>query len=194
MTKFDISSNIIRAVGGKALAEGLKGNQVIKELNFSGNQLGYNSNDDTDTSGIIAIADVIPGMGAMTSLNLANNNIGQQYDTDGWQYDTDANEYWKEVDGEEQVSEDVPEGCVQLGVIAVANAIKDMGAMTSLNLASNDICEFGDMDGIKAIFSAVKVLVIIMVPFSSLSDLSFNCWLLVFAIIPRIWGPYWCCL
>jgi hypothetical protein len=51
--------------------------------------------------------------------------------------------------------------------------------MTSLNLASNDICEFGDMDGIKAIFSAVKVLAIILVPFSSLSDLSFNCWCLL---------------
>jgi hypothetical protein len=60
MTKFDISSNDIRAEGGKALAEGLNGNQAIKELNFSDNFLGYNSNDDSDTSGIIAIADVIP--------------------------------------------------------------------------------------------------------------------------------------
>jgi hypothetical protein len=75
MTKFDISSNDIRADGGKALAEGLKGNQVIKELNFSGNGLGYNSNGDTDTSGIIAIADVIPGMGALCSLDLSRNNI-----------------------------------------------------------------------------------------------------------------------
>jgi Ran GTPase-activating protein (RanGAP) involved in mRNA processing and transport len=76
MTKFDISSNGIRAEGGKALAEGLKGNQVIKELIFSDNDLGYNSNADTDTSGIIAIADVIPGMGAMTALNLSRNFIG----------------------------------------------------------------------------------------------------------------------
>jgi hypothetical protein len=78
MTKFDISANDIRAEGGKALAEGLKGNQVIKELNFSGNNLGCNSNLDTDTSGIIAIADVIPGMGAMTSLNLASNRLGAE--------------------------------------------------------------------------------------------------------------------
>jgi hypothetical protein len=27
-----------------------------------------------------------------------------------------------------------------------------MGAMTSLNLASNNICPYGDMDGIKAIY------------------------------------------
>jgi Ran GTPase-activating protein (RanGAP) involved in mRNA processing and transport len=78
MTKFDISSNKIYAEGGKALAEGLKGNQVIKELNFSGNDLGYNSNNVTDTSGIIAIADVIPGMGALVKLGLAQcaTNVG----------------------------------------------------------------------------------------------------------------------
>jgi hypothetical protein len=51
--------------------------------------------------------------------------------------------------------------------------------MTSLNLASNGICSYGNMDVIKAISSAVKVLAIILVPFSSLSDLSFNCWCLL---------------
>ena len=51
--------------------------------------------------------------------------------------------------------------------------------MTSLNLASNDICRNGHMDEIKAISSAIKVLAVILVPFSSLSDLSFNCWCLL---------------
>jgi Ran GTPase-activating protein (RanGAP) involved in mRNA processing and transport len=78
MTKFDISSNDIRAEGGKALAEGLKGNQVIKELNFSVNNFGDNCNDDKDTSGIIAIADVIPGMGALSSLDLSGNSLGTE--------------------------------------------------------------------------------------------------------------------
>jgi hypothetical protein len=41
MTKFDISSNDIQAEGGKALAAGLKGNKVIKELNISGSSLGH---------------------------------------------------------------------------------------------------------------------------------------------------------
>ena len=39
MTTFAISSNDIRAGGGKALAAGLKGNQVITELNISSNTL-----------------------------------------------------------------------------------------------------------------------------------------------------------
>ena len=51
--------------------------------------------------------------------------------------------------------------------------------MTSLNLAGNFICWNGDMDGIKAISSAIKVLAVILVPFSSLSDFSFNCWCLL---------------
>jgi hypothetical protein len=34
--------------------------------------LGYNCNDDTDTSGIIAIADVIPGMGALSSFTFGD--------------------------------------------------------------------------------------------------------------------------
>jgi hypothetical protein len=45
---------------------------VIKELNISDNKLGYNCNDDTDTSGIIAIADVIPGMGALSSFTFGD--------------------------------------------------------------------------------------------------------------------------
>jgi hypothetical protein len=60
-----------------------------------------------------------------------------------------------------------------------AKGIKDNGAMTSLNLSSNRIGTWGNMDGIKAIASAIKVLAIILVPFLSLSDLWFNCWCLL---------------
>jgi hypothetical protein len=103
-----MSSNNLGVDGGKVLAEGLRGNNVISELNVADNNL---CSYGRDMSGIIFLADVI----------------------------------------------------------------KDMGAMTSLNLASNNICLYGIMLGIKAISSAIKVLAIILVPFSSLSDLSFNC-------------------
>jgi hypothetical protein len=79
LTKFDISKNCLCAAGGKAVAEGLKDNQVITELNIASNRLGcktrYDS-DDADMSGVVALADVIPDMGAMTSLNLAHNELG----------------------------------------------------------------------------------------------------------------------
>jgi hypothetical protein len=75
LTKFDISSNDIWAEGGKALAAGLKGNQGITELDISENYLGLNVDADADTSGITAVANAISDMGAMTSLNLASNDL-----------------------------------------------------------------------------------------------------------------------
>jgi Ran GTPase-activating protein (RanGAP) involved in mRNA processing and transport len=78
LTKFDISKNEIRAEGGKLLAVGLKGNQVIIELNIADNQLGWDANVDADMSGIIALADVIPGMGALSVTNVMGNWIGKE--------------------------------------------------------------------------------------------------------------------
>ena len=67
-----LEGNCLRAEGGKALAAGLKGNQVITELNVSNNRLGQNSGYDADASGIIAIADAIPDMGAMSSFTFGD--------------------------------------------------------------------------------------------------------------------------
>jgi hypothetical protein len=61
--------------GGKALAAGLKCNQVITELNISANSLGINADYGCDTTGVIAIAGAIPDMGALTSLNLSSNGL-----------------------------------------------------------------------------------------------------------------------
>jgi hypothetical protein len=76
LTKFNISTNSLYAAGAKALAEGLKGNQVITELNIADNNLGYNPCVGTDMSGVIALADVIPDMRAISSVNLLKNEIG----------------------------------------------------------------------------------------------------------------------
>jgi Ran GTPase-activating protein (RanGAP) involved in mRNA processing and transport len=57
-----LQSNNLCAAGGKALAEGLKANQVITELNIASNRLGYKTlynTDGIDMSGVIALADVI---------------------------------------------------------------------------------------------------------------------------------------
>jgi hypothetical protein len=78
LSVLSLKSNNLQAAGGKALAEGLKGNQVITELDISSNNLGVNSIYNADTSGIIALADVIPDMGAMTSLNISKNSIGAE--------------------------------------------------------------------------------------------------------------------
>jgi hypothetical protein len=79
LTKFDISTNNLYAAGAKALVEGLQGNQVMTELNLAGNELGKEApgmfGQKADMSGIIALADIIPGMGALTSLILKDNRL-----------------------------------------------------------------------------------------------------------------------
>ena len=70
--KFTISDNHLTAEGGKALAEALKDNTIMKELNIAENNLGYDTYGNTDTSGVIAISDAIPTMGAMTTITFGD--------------------------------------------------------------------------------------------------------------------------
>ena len=46
----------------------------MQELNIANNNLGRDSNNG-DLSGVIAIANSIPTMGAMTSLDLSGNSL-----------------------------------------------------------------------------------------------------------------------
>jgi hypothetical protein len=72
MTQLDISENELRPDGTKALVEGLKGNNIITELNIASNNLSYHG---SNLSGFIALAGVITGMGALTSLHVGKNRI-----------------------------------------------------------------------------------------------------------------------
>jgi hypothetical protein len=67
----------------------------------------------------------------MTNLNLSNNNLGM---LSGWSGHGDGE--YRDPDG--NYHEALPAGSSD-GMIAIANAIPDMGAMTSLNLASNEL-------------------------------------------------------
>jgi hypothetical protein len=79
MTKFDISNNMLGAAGGKALAVGLKDNQIITELNIATNYFGLDMNTaEADTSGVIAIADAINDMGGATKLDVRKNCINDE--------------------------------------------------------------------------------------------------------------------
>jgi hypothetical protein len=76
LMKLDISDNSLYPAGARVLAEALQGNQVITELNIASNSLSRNANLKVDISGVAALVDVIPGIGAMKSLSLASNNLG----------------------------------------------------------------------------------------------------------------------
>jgi hypothetical protein len=139
LTKFDISRNDLRARGGMALAAGLKGNQVITELNIGSNKLGLNPNDHADTSGAVAIADVINDMWALTSLDISYNNIPsdlyqqimQKVGCDKlWPVLADTTLTELDVSGIDFGSEEA---------VAVAKYISGNGALTSLDISSNNL-------------------------------------------------------
>jgi hypothetical protein len=75
----------------------------------------------------------------MTSLNLANNNLGELLLPKCWTkssvYDNGPRHYKHHTDG--RVQEEDPSR--PFGSIAIANAIPDMGAISSVNLLKNDI-------------------------------------------------------
>jgi hypothetical protein len=80
-------------------------------------------------------------MGALTSLDLANNNIGQLAPPtplpDGWEAHSDGNHY-RHKDGSWGGLVTVP-GAKPFGAIAIASAIPDMGALSLANVMGNRI-------------------------------------------------------
>jgi hypothetical protein len=142
MTKFDISSNDIRAVGGKALAAGLKGNQVFTELNISSNRLGQNSDYDSDTSGVIALADAIPDMGALSSVNVLSNVIPVEQAQELVKI-MRSKDTLTTLCGLTGVETELDFSSQLLGAgdaVLITNDISDTRALSSLNLASNCLC------------------------------------------------------
>jgi hypothetical protein len=152
MTKFDISLNDIRAEGGKVLAAGLTGNQVITELNISSNNLGYKFDGNDDTSGVIAIADAIPDMGAMLSLHVGNNGIPKK-EMREIIIIAASNESMKilcEVPFKDKTitALDVSGKALSTeGALVVAEYLAGNRALTSLDISDNSLAKYGDMSG-----------------------------------------------
>jgi hypothetical protein len=82
--------------------------------------------------------------GALSVLNLASNNLGELVLPQGWTkvIKADWSVEYTHTDGTKQ---DQHPG-KPAGIIALASAIPDMGALTSLNLASNSIGGYTDDD------------------------------------------------
>jgi hypothetical protein len=161
---FDISNNNIRAEGGKALVEALKGNQVITTLSIAKNNLSFNSSGDNDMSGVAALADVISDMGALTKFDISNNSLcaaGAKALASGLkgnhvmtELDLAGNAFGNNGWGGSDVS----------GVVALADAIPDMGALTSLNLSSNDIGAYYDSQK-GMVVATLEGIFVVVVPF-----------------------------
>ncbi len=80
--KFDISLNALYAEGTKTIAEALKGNQTMTELSISSNNMDWDGSNHGEMSGVTAISNAIPTMGALTFLDLSSNGIPNDQKTD----------------------------------------------------------------------------------------------------------------
>jgi Ran GTPase-activating protein (RanGAP) involved in mRNA processing and transport len=135
LSSLDVSSNILRADGAKALATALESNHAITVLNVGSNQL-WRNNSAKDMSGIIALSSAIKDMGALSVLSLKGNRLG----ADGGKAlaeglkgnnvitelniaDNDLTNYGKDISG----------------IIALADAFTDMGALSKLLLKDNQL-------------------------------------------------------
>jgi hypothetical protein len=134
LTSLNISSNSLS-----------RGKLKVEPAYVKNDQLPWGSKDghyDSDVSGIVAIANAIPGMRALTSLDVSNNNLGQLVPPEGWTKGGliayPATHHWSHTDGRKEEGV-MPSGSKPAGIIALVNAIPDMRAMTSLNLASNEL-------------------------------------------------------
>jgi Ran GTPase-activating protein (RanGAP) involved in mRNA processing and transport len=146
LSKFDISKNNLRAEGGKALAVGLKGNQLVTELNISSNNLGFNSDADSSglhfdsgSSGVATIADAISNMRALTKFDISDNILR----ANGTKVLADAlkgNQTMIALDisSNSMTSNGNTRGDMS-GVAALADVITDMRALLLLDISINGI-------------------------------------------------------
>jgi Leucine-rich repeat (LRR) protein len=141
--KLDISEYGLLAKGTKMLAEALIGNQVITELNIAGNASSFVPGKGRgQMAGIGALAAAIPTMGALTSLNISKNDLGEMCKgplPKGWKSkDDDHDAPWLRIaDGHEQ--DEHPGEEKPWGAIAIANAIPTMGTLTKLILGGDKV-------------------------------------------------------
>jgi Ran GTPase-activating protein (RanGAP) involved in mRNA processing and transport len=162
LTQFDISSNSICAKGGKVLAEALKGNQAITELNITDNKLGLDRRSYGDMSGVLAVANAISDMEAILSVNFLQNNIdiGQAGALASM---LKGHPTLKSLCGNKGGETELDMSSKKLDAsdaIMLATEIVGNGALTKLNISTNRIGEHyarnGNTDGAQALSAAIK--------------------------------------
>jgi len=116
------------ASGITALAEALKVNAVLTDLNLADNNL---TNNGKDMTGIHAIAEALKsGTAVLTSLDLSSNSIGGHYEDDG--YDSDEDEMQRLF---------VPE---MSGITALASALRVNVVLKKCDVRSNKLGDAGE--------------------------------------------------
>jgi hypothetical protein len=122
------------AEAGKALGDAIATNTVLKELDIAG---GRYDGQRCDVEFVQAFSVGLCDNEALTSLDMSSNKIGICDDLPaGWAYNSSYTACYRHKNGNQSSP---PSGAKSSGLIAIANAVSDMRAMTSLNLASNTL-------------------------------------------------------
>ena len=155
LAKLDASSNGLCALGGTLLAEALTDNHVLQELNLANNSLGMEGTgtfSKADMSGIIAIRDAVPTMGALEKLRMAKNRIATQEAGDALGQVLAKHSVLKELDvsGDGWFTGIDGPGFAK----GLANGIKNNAALTSLDISNNNI-GWGGPEGAQALAEAI---------------------------------------
>jgi hypothetical protein len=113
----------------KVLCEVPIKDKTITALDVSGKMLGV--------EGALVVAEYLDGNEALTSLNISSNNIGELVLPAGW---SEYGEGWKDPQGSyRSTSKGPPPGSKPEGIIALADGIKNNGALAKLDMSSNNI-------------------------------------------------------
>jgi hypothetical protein len=77
LSELDLSKNNLRSEGLSVVSEALKSTS-IKQLNIADNMVTYNQRNQQDMSGVIKFAEDVKDMGSLASLDISDNNIGDE--------------------------------------------------------------------------------------------------------------------
>jgi hypothetical protein len=124
---------------GRVLGDMLKANSVLKELDLSSNFV--HPDDGGDAPGFVQeLAVGIKDNRALSSLNLASNSIGTcDIIPGGWIYDPTPGKYSYQNVSLNKYQNETPAGSKSSGLIALTKAVKDMRAISSVNVLFNNI-------------------------------------------------------
>jgi hypothetical protein len=137
LTRLDVSSNNL--VGEKGT-----GRYVTTDPQYSGDEGEEEEIMEPDFSGIFALANAIPNMRALTTLDISSNGLGVPDQLpDGWIYRPHFTKsaIYQHTDERmplhERMQGHPPTGSKFRGLDALANAIRDMRALSVVNIMGN---------------------------------------------------------
>ena len=167
LTRVDVRYNDIMGDGAAQLSAAILGNLKIEMFNeMPIKEMRANSLTELDLShksigveGCMVVAGLIPAMGSLTSLSLADNHLGDN-GVEALSIGFKESKMLATLDLSTSLTRSIKFG--PKGAVALASAIAVMCGLTSLNLSSNQLCHHDSWDtytteGISAIADALRI-------------------------------------